>query len=105
MVVIEDSERARLNVNIPALTASNTQNLLTFRANDNCSFGSAAATKGADRGSANNVLTERNENLDLFRWCEIGNRHSIYENPNYASRAHETSVTFDDEAARVLCLR
>src|SRR5262245_1076424 len=105
MVVIEDSERARLNVNVSTLTASNAQNLLTFRANDNCSFGSAAATKGADRGSANNVLTERNEDLDFFRRCEVCNRHGIYENPNYASRAHETSVTFDDEAARVLCLR
>src|SRR6184192_2112771 len=45
------------------------------------------------------------EKVELFRWCEICNRHSIYENPNGASRPHETTVTLDDEAARVGCLR
>jgi hypothetical protein len=59
-------ERAWLKVNVPALTAGNAQNLLTFRANHNCGFSSPTATKKFSRCGANNVLAERNENLDLF---------------------------------------
>jgi hypothetical protein len=100
-----DSERAWLKVNVPALTAGNTQNLLTLRTNDNCRFRSATTTKNPVRSSADNMLTESNEKLDLFRWREICNWHSIDENPNCASRTHKTTVTLDDKAARVWCLR
>ena len=100
-----DSEGARLKMNIPALTAGNTQNLLTLRTYDNCRFRSATTTKATDRSSRDDVLTEGNEKLDLFRWCEIGNWHGTDENPNGASRTHETTVTLDDEAPRVPCLR
>ena len=57
--ITTDSERAWLKVNIPALTAGNTQNLLTLRTNDNCCFRSATTTKSAGRNSADNVLTKR----------------------------------------------
>ena len=105
LIAATDSERAWLKVNIPALTAGNTQNLLTFRTNDNCCFRRATTTKSARWSSANNVLTKSNEKLDLFRWAYICNWNRIYENPNCASLTHETAVTLDDEAARVLCLR
>src|SRR5439155_1157602 len=101
----QDLERTWLKVDVPALPAGNPQNLLTLRINDDGGFRSATTTKNAVRSSSDNVLTESNEKLDLFRWCEICNRHSIYENPNGASRPHETTVTLDDEAARVGCLR
>lgn len=99
------SERAGLKVKIPALAARDAKNLLTLGANDNGRFRSAAAAKNAVRSRSDHVLAEGNEKFDFFRWREIRNRHGINEHSNGASRAHETAVTFDDEAARVLRLR
>jgi hypothetical protein len=96
VVVMADLESAWLKVNVPALTAGNTQNLLMLRTNDNRCFRSSTTTKTVSRSRADNVLTEGNEKFDLLRWCEIGNRHGIYEDPNCASRTHKTSVTLDN---------
>jgi hypothetical protein len=61
-----DSEGAWLKMNIPALTAGNTQYLLTLRTYDDRRLRNASTTKAADRSSRYNMLTQRNENLDLF---------------------------------------
>ncbi|MGZ9157156.1 MAG: hypothetical protein ACXW6J_28045, partial [Candidatus Binatia bacterium] len=60
------SEGAWLKMNIPALAAGNTQNLLTLRPYDDRRFRNASATKAADRSSGYNMLAKGNENLDLF---------------------------------------
>ncbi|MGZ9220085.1 MAG: hypothetical protein ACXW5W_23975, partial [Candidatus Binatia bacterium] len=78
---------------------------LTLRPYDDRRFRNASATKAADRSSGYNMLAKGNENLDLFRRCEIGNWHGPDEYPNGASRTHETTVTLDDEAPRVLDFR
>ena len=92
-------------MNIPALTAGNTQNLLTLRTYDDRRFRNTSTTKAAGRSSRYNMLTKGNENLDLFRRCEIGNWHGPDENPNDARRTHKTTVTLDDEDPRVLRFR
>ncbi len=83
-------------MNIPALTAGNTQNLLTLRTYDDRRFRNTSTTKAADRRSRYNMLTKRNENLDLLCRCEIGNWHGPDENPNDARRTHKTTVTLDE---------
>jgi hypothetical protein len=86
------------------LTASDAQNLLTLRKDNDGCFSNAAAANTIRR-YADNMFTGRNENLDLFRWGEICNWHRVYEDATRASRTHETAVTLDDEAAGMLCLR
>ena len=77
--VTTGSERTRLKVNISALTAGDTENLLTLGTNNNCRFRSPTTAKNLGWCSADNMLAKRNEKLDLFRWCEIGNWHRIYK--------------------------
>jgi len=98
----ETSEGAWLKMDIPALPAGNPQNPLPLRTYDDCGFRNSATAKAADRSRRNDVLAKWNINLDLFRGREIGNRQGPDENPNCASRTHETTITLDDQAPRVL---
>ena len=79
-----NSECAWLKVNVSALAAGNTENLLAFRTNDYCCFGSAATTKNASRCRADNMFTERNKEFDLFCWRQIRDRLRIYKDPDGA---------------------
>jgi hypothetical protein len=92
-------------MNIAALTAGDTQNLLTLGSDDNRGFRNPATTKATVRRCHYDVLADGNEKLDLFRRCEIGNWQGAEENPNRASRTHEAAVTLNDKTPGVLCLR
>ena len=103
--VCATSEPTWLKMNVAALAAGNTQNLLTLRAYDNRCFRNAAATKATGRTSRDDVLTKGNKQLYLLRWLQIGNWRGPDEDPDCASRTHETTVALDDERSRVLRCR
>ncbi|HEX9453519.1 MAG TPA: hypothetical protein VGA27_04145 [Candidatus Binatia bacterium] len=87
-------------MNITALAAGDTQNLLTLGSYDNRRFRNPATTKTADRSSHHDMLAEGYEKLDLFRRREVGNWQGAEENTNRASRTHEANVTPDNKARR-----
>ncbi|HET9916740.1 MAG TPA: hypothetical protein VFQ89_06490, partial [Candidatus Binatia bacterium] len=98
------SEGARLQMDIPALPAGNSQYPLPLGSYDDCSLGNPAAAKAAGRSCRDDMFAQGNKNFDLFRWRKIGDRQGADEYPNGASRSHETAVTLDNQAPGVLSL-